>query len=116
MRTELNEVTGIKEGFINGVLEVLPTEFKQENSKGTKYAIANVKISYPDNTSDVVSAIIYEKSANTGLFTSGGQVEIRVQLEGDYAGNAVVQLASAKRVDLTKFGIKVDAMTPALEA
>lgn len=116
MKQVKNEVTGILEGFIPAIMELLPTEFNQENSKGTKYAVVTTRVTYPDGTSDNASAIMYEKSAKTGLFTSGGMVELRVQLEGEYAGNAVIQLPSTQRVDLTKFGIKVDALEPALEA
>jgi len=111
MKTETNEITGILEGFIPAKLVALPEKFNLKNSKNTMYGIATVEIKYDDNTTDTVNAVIYEKSSETGLFKVGQPVELRVQLEGEYAGNSVVQLPGIKKVDITKLGIKLATAT-----
>lgn len=108
MRTETNEMTGILEGFVPAKLIAMPKQFTLKNSKNTMYGIATVEVTYEDGSTDTANAVMYENSSNTGLFKEGIPVELRVQLEGEYAGNSVVQLPGLKKVDLAKLGIKVN--------
>lgn len=74
-----------------------------DNDKATPYGLATALITYPDETTEEVQAIMWGASIDTGLFEEGANIVLRTQVEGEYAGNAVVQLPAAKKVDLTKF-------------
>lgn len=78
-----------------------------DNEKATPYGLATCHIEYPDNTTDEVQAIMWGASIETGLFQEGTTIVLRTQLEGEYAGNAVVQLPAAKKVDIGKFNFVV---------
>lgn len=106
MKTVVNEVTGIKEALIAGkIVSLGETTRKLKNDKETPYRLGTVEIKYPDDTTDVVGAMVYEASmeANEGAFEVGNKIELRVQLEGEYAGYAVMALPSMARVDISKF-------------
>lgn len=97
-----NAETGIREMLLDGILIDIPNP-TLENVNGTKYSLPKVRVTYPDGSEETVNGAMYENSINTGLFAVGEKVQLRVQIEGDYAGNAVVQLPSATKVDLAKF-------------
>jgi len=113
----LNEVTGQREMHLEGKLTKISNKVL-ENSNGTEYRIGDVDIVYPDGNKDTVSASIWEKNIESGLFQADMRVNLAVQLEGEYSGFAKVELAGGKRVDITKFdlGTTTDAPVVATEA
>ena len=100
MKTLKNETTGIMEAYLPAKLNSIG-EKKIENSNGNEYQIANCTVTYPDNSKEIVSSVIWTRSVEAGVFAIGGDVTLRVQIEGDYAGNAVVELSN-NRVDVSK--------------
>lgn len=102
IKTERNSETGIMEAFIPATIHAVgkPT---LTNTNGTNYGLASCDVEYPDGSSERVNAVIWENSYDTGLFNDGDSVLLRTQIEGEYAGNAVVQLPGAVRVDVSKF-------------
>lgn len=79
-----------------------------ENSNNTQYTLATCHVAYPDDTEEQVNAVVWRNSLEKGLFSVGDEVLLRTQLEGDYAGNSVVQLPGARRVDVAKLGVDIE--------
>lgn len=79
-----------------------------ENSNNTQYTLATCHVQYPDDTEEQVNAVVWRNSLEKGLFSVGDEVLLRTQLEGDYAGNSVVQLPGARRVDVAKLGVDIE--------
>ena len=102
IKPERNQETGIMEAHIPATIVALgkPT---LTNVNGTKYGLATCKVEYPDGSTDEVNGVIWENSYETDLFQVGNSIILRTQIEGTHQGNAVVQLAGAKRVDVSKF-------------
>ena len=77
---------------------------KLKNAKQTPYAIVQAKISYPDGTEQIVDSRLYEASAtaNPGRFVQGANIDLRMQMEGEYEGRSVVQLPGAVKTDTSK--------------
>lgn len=71
-----------------------------ENSNGKQYAVAISEITYPNGTTKNARSIIYRNQLETGLFNEGDEIMLRTQLEGEYKGNSVVQLAATDVVDI----------------
>lgn len=116
MRKVVNEVTGLTEGIISATVKTVSNTVKQANNdKKTPYRLGTAQITYPDGSTGVVGALLWEASneANAGAFSVGSEIELRVQLEGEYAGNAIMALPSLAKVDLTKFAIEVEDNVPA---
>jgi len=113
MKKVVNEVTGIAEGLIMAkVVSVSANTKLANNDKQTPYRLGTAEVTYPDGTKGTVGALLWEASreANPDSFTAGQEIELRVQLEGEYAGNAIMGLPSLAKVDLTKFGAVANAV------
>ena len=108
MKQVINAVTGILEGMIPATVKSVGTTVKAaKNEKETPYRLGLVEVDYPDGSKGEVGALLWEASneANPDAFKPGAVIELRVQLEGEYAGNAIMSLPTLARVDITKFGV-----------
>ena len=117
MKTKVNEVTGVTEGFLQGKI-VSINESEKQNAKKTVYHTAIVAITYPDGTTDNIQSVFYSaaRTALPEVYTVGANIELAVQLDGEYAGNSVMQAPQRARIDLGKFGIEVAEKAPAITA
>ena len=87
------------------------------DDKATPYGIATALVTYPDDSTEEVQALMWGGSIDTGLFEEGQDIVLRTQLEGEYAGNSVVQLPGSTKVDITKFaGLMANAPEKGVEA
>ena len=116
MKIRINPKTGQPEGIIDAILSSINTENVQENSKGTKYYLANCTVTYPDCEKAKVTAGVWAKMYDKGLVKIDEPVEISVQLKGEYEGYAKVELSAGQRVDVAKLGFSEEAIAKALEA
>ena len=117
MKTKVNETTGVTEGFLQGKI-VSIDESEKQNSKKTVYHTAIVAITYPDGTTDNIQSIFYSaaRTALPEVYTVGANIELAIQLDGEYAGNSVMQAPQRARIDLGKLGIEVAEKAPAITA
>ena len=117
MKTKVNEVTGVTEGFLQGKI-VSINESEKQNAKKTVYHTAIVAITYPDGTTDNIQSVFYSaaRTALPEVYTVGANIELAVQLDGEYAGNSVMQAPQRARIDLGKLGIEVAEKAPAITA
>ena len=117
MKTKVNEVTGVTEGFLQGKI-VSINESEKQNAKKTVYHTAIVAITYPDGTTDNIQSVFYTaaRTALPDVYTVGANIELAVQLDGEYAGNSVMQAPQRARIDLGKLGIEVATKAPAITA
>lgn len=117
MKTAFNETTGVTEVFLPAKL-VRISNNKLTNSNQTEYQIATVAVTYPDGTVKESESIIYSKQIASlpEVFCAGSEVEIAVQIEGNYAGNSRVSLPKARKIDLTMLGLETPQQTPAITA
>lgn len=102
----MNEVTGINELIISAVIKSISENVRNTNNeKATPYRLGTAEVEYPDETTGIVGALLWDASleANPDSFKVGQRIDLRVQLEGDYAGNAVMSLPGMEKVDVTKF-------------
>lgn len=105
MNVITNPETGQRELITTGILEeILDKQLNLKTDKATPYKLGLVKITYPDNTSETVTASIWNASidAHPDKFTEGSKVGLAVTMEGEYAGNAKIQLPGS-RVNINKF-------------
>ena len=117
MKTKVNEVTGVTEGFLQGkIVSINESEKQNTNLKG--YHTAIVAITYPDGTTDNIQSIFYSaaRAALPEVYTVGANIQLAVQLDGPYARNSVMQAPERARIDLAKFGIEVTEKAPAITA
>ncbi len=106
MKKVLNEVTGVNELIISAVIASIGATVKHTNNdKATPYRLGTATVTYPDESTGVVGALVWDNSieANPDSFEVGQRIDLRVQLEGEYAGNAVMALPGMERVDIAKF-------------
>ena len=117
MKTKVNEVTGVTEGFLQGKI-VSINESEKQNSNGKGYHTAIVAITYPDDTTANIQSVFYTaaRTALPDVYAVGANIELAVQLDGEYAGNSVMQAPERARIDLTKLGIEVATKAPAITA
>ena len=108
----LNEVTGGQEILLKAVLIAISADVRHTKPSGPTntpkpYHIATVEITYPDGQKATVMGGIWAKSIekNPQAFVPGAEVAYRVQVDGDYAGFAKVELPPAARADLGRLGI-----------
>lgn len=112
MRKRLNEVTGIVELLTTGTLKSIGSVKQANNANQTPYRICTAEVEYPDGSKATVGALMWEASreANPDSFTTGSEIELRIQTEGDYAGNAVVGLTTLAKFDLTKVALQMEEL------
>ena len=94
-----------KRTTFEGIISVDPTSVQlRTNSKGTEFRLIPVKVVYPDGSEDSTEAQLFENSrlANVDTFVVGAKVELLVQVDGQYAGYAQIQLPARKRLDVSK--------------
>ena len=117
MKTKVNEVTGVTEGFLQGKI-VSIDELEKQNTNLKGYHTAIVAITYPDGTTDNIQSIFYSaaRAALPEVYTVGANIQLAVQLDGPYARNSVMQAPERARIDLAKFGIEVTEKAPAITA
>lgn len=116
-RTAINDTTGANEAFIPGILVELPQEYRT-NTKGTLWGLGFVEVTRKDGSTTKVRAMIYKRQVEavdptTGelLFTVGASVELATQIDGEYAGNARIQLPNNGGVSASlaaEFGINLN--------
>lgn len=114
MKKVMNEVTGINELIISAVINSISETTKNtKNEKATPYRLGTATVTYPDESEGIVGALLWEGSldANPDSFKVGQRIDLRVQLEGEYAGNAVMSLPGMERVDITKFSAFLEDVT-----
>lgn len=78
------------------------------NSNGTEYSLATCHVKYPNGTEEKVQSVIWRSSLEQGIFSEGDEIVLRTQLEGEYAGNSVVEYRESVFIDSTALGIKLD--------
>ena len=94
-----------KRTTFEGIISVDPTSVQlRTNSKSTEFRLIPVKVVYPDGSEDSTEAQLFENSrlANVDTFVAGAKVELLVQVDGQYAGYAQIQLPTRKRLDVSK--------------
>lgn len=107
MRTAVNETTGVLEGFLKGTIVSINDSDVKTNSNGKQYKKAIVNVEYPDGSTQETQSVFYTKAqeALPSVYAVGQRIELAVQLEGEYAGNSVMQAPQLARIDLTKLGV-----------
>lgn len=104
MKAVKNAATGIAELIYAAVLVSVGTTLRvTKDEKETPYRLCVAEVEYPNGTKAKVGAMLWEGSniANEGMFVAGAEISLRVQAEGEYAGNAVVQLPAMAKFDLS---------------
>lgn len=112
MKQVVNTETGVLEGHIPAIIKSVSEVIKQaKNAKETPYRLGLVEVEYPDGSKAEAGAMLWEASreANPDSFKAGATIELRVQLEGEYAGNAVMGLPTLAKVDISKFTVVAKA-------
>lgn len=109
MKVIVNEETKIKELHYPATLvSVSATVRHTDNDKHTPYRLAQAEVEYPNGTKGKVGAMIWDASYQLfpEEFAKGSDVTLRVQAEGDYAGNAVIALPTMNKFDLSLVGLE----------
>ena len=120
MRTGTNEHTGQKVLYFPAKLKTinLGAPRTSKSDKKSIYYIATADVMYPNAKEPAtVGCMLWKGShdANKELFAIGAQVELEVQIDGEYKGNAKVNLPALVKFDVDACGIfgEEDAMTEA---
>ena len=103
--TDLNgELVKAKIILLPAVMKSIPTIIRT-NNKGTEWRLVTVDLTYPDGIIKSTVAQLFEKSYEMypDNFAVGQQVELEVQIDGDGAGYAKVQLPSIEKIDFAAF-------------
>jgi|JFJP01.1.fsa_nt_gi hypothetical protein len=104
MKTAVNEATGVLEAFLPGTILSINDSDVKSNEKGTQYKKCMVSMEYPDGTTEETQSIFYvnAQAKLPEVYKVGAKVELAIQIEGNYAGNSVVQAPAIKRIDVAK--------------
>lgn len=102
MKAVKNTETGILEIVYSAVLKTIGAVRLADNDKQTPYRLCTATVEYPNGTTGTVGAMLWEGAniANPDAFVAGAEISLRVQAEGEYAGNATVQLPAMAKFDL----------------
>lgn len=86
------------------ILDMSDRVMHLKNDKKTPYRLGNVAVKYPDGSTEDFTVRFYENHINLypNTFAVGGNIDITIQVEGEYAGMAVSELPNAKRADVDK--------------
>lgn len=112
MKAVKNATTGVAEIIVGAVLVSIGANVRTtKDEKETPYRLCTAKVEYPNGSTGTVGCMLWEGSniANEGSFSIGSEVSLRVQVEGEYAGNAVVQLPAMAKFDLSLVEFEVEA-------
>ncbi len=98
---KVNQHTTQREFITNAVIKSISGS-DRFNSKNTPWRIATAEIKYPNGTTAVVGASLFTAylEANPEAFKVGNSVELAIQLDGEYAGNAKMQLPQLNKADV----------------
>jgi hypothetical protein len=109
---QVNEYTGEKELIVDATITSLGKKVLT-NAKNTEYRIASVKATMPDGKTQKGSTLIWEKLQESNEYEPGDEIQLAIQLEGDYAGYSKIFLGGASKFDVaeyaTEVGVKVEA-------
>lgn len=113
MKAVRNAETGILEIVYAATLKTIGAVRLADNEKQTPYRLCTAEVEYPNGSKATVGALLWEGSnlANPDAFVVGAEISLRVQAEGEYARNAVVQLPTMAKFDLSlvEFEVEVEA-------
>lgn len=105
-RKETQEVNGAMVNYliIPAVIKSVRSDIKT-NSNGTQYQVASVEITYPDGSKKTTASILYTTSLEMfpDAFAPKSDIELRVQLDGEFKGASQVQLPRMERIDVDLF-------------
>jgi hypothetical protein len=95
--TTFDDDTARIDGLVSGKILGINRERPQENSNGKVFYIATVEV----EGGQTGSAIIWENQLTTDklpadTFADGASVRVAIQLKGDYAGNATIELPGGR--------------------
>ena len=104
MKIEVNKVTGVEEAFLPGTILSINDSDVKRNSKENAYKKCMVSVTYPDNSVEEFQSIFYVNAQNAlpEVYKVGSSVVVAIQIDGEYAGNSIVQAPELKRVDVAK--------------
>jgi hypothetical protein len=109
---QVNEYTGENELIVDATIVSLGKKVLT-NSKGTEYLIATVKATMPNGTTQKGSTLIWNKLQEANEYESGDDIQLAIQLDGEYAGYSKIFLGGASKFDVAEFatevGVKVEA-------
>lgn len=115
MKAVKNTETGILEIVYAATLKSIGSTVRTTNNdKATPYRLCTAEVEYPNGTKAAVGCMLWEGSniANEGSFFIGAEISLRVQAEGEYAGNATVQLPAMAKFDLGLVEFEVEEVAP----
>ncbi|MDD7913192.1 hypothetical protein [Polaribacter ponticola] len=97
-----NEESGEREFISIGLIETI-SEIDKVNDKGDLWRSTTVKIKYPNGHSEVIGASLQKILLDLypNVFKVGERVEVAIQLDGEYAGNAKLQLETLAKADVS---------------
>ena len=109
---QVNEYTGEKELIVEATIVSLGKKVLS-NAKGTEYRIATVKATMPNGKSQKGSTLIWEKLQDANEYEAGDEIQLAIQLDGEYSGYSKIFLGGASRFDVAEFatevGVKAEA-------
>ena len=107
------EYGGVLEAFVPATLVKMPVinqTLTNRDGEKTNWGLATVSIEYPNGDVKESQARMYENSVKN--FAVGDAVIARTVVEGEYKGNAVIQLAGATKIDVDALGLEIEVSEP----
>lgn len=108
---QVNEYTG-RELIVDATIVSLGKKVLT-NKNDTEYRIATVKAVMPNGSAQKGSTLIWEKLQDANEYEAGDEIQLAIQLDGEYAGYSKIYLGGASRFDVAEFatevGVKAEA-------
>lgn len=111
---KVNDYTGEKELIVDATIVSLGKKvLTMKNDKQTEYRIATVKALMPNGSTQKGATLIWEKLQDANEYEAGDEIQLAIQLEGEYAGYSKIYLGGASTFDVSEYasaaGVKAEA-------